>query len=41
MKKSKNNWKSKVEKSKKRDYDFQTLSNKDLKLLYYPEKENE
>ena len=41
MKKSKNNWKSKLEKSKKRDYDFQTLSNKDLDLLYYPEKENE
>ena len=40
MKKSKNNWKNKVEKSKKRDYDFQTLSNKELKLLYYPEKEN-
>ena len=40
MKKSKNNWKNKVEKSKKRNYDFQTLSNKELKLLYYPEKEN-
>ena len=41
MKKSKNNWKSNVEKSKKREYDFQTLSNKDLDLLYYPKKENE
>ena len=40
MKKSKNNWKNKVEKSKNRDYDFQTLSNKELKQLYYPRKEN-
>ena len=30
-----------VDKSKTRDYDFQTLSNKDLDLLYYPKKENE
>ena len=40
MKKSKNNWKSKVKKSKTRDYDFKTLSNKDMDLLYYPEKVN-
>ena len=41
MKKSKNNWKAKSEQSKQRKYDFKTLSNKDLDLLYFPTQEDE
>tara|TARA_Y100000748_G_scaffold301632_1_gene302214 strand:+ start:4412 stop:6049 length:1638 start_codon:yes stop_codon:yes gene_type:complete len=41
MKNSKKIWKDKVSKSKNRKYDFQTLSNKDLKILYGPKIEND
>ena len=40
MKNSKKIWKDKVSKSKNRSYDFQTLSNKDLEILYSPKKES-
>ena len=40
MKNSKKIWKDKVSKSKNRNYDFQTLSNKDLEILYSPKVEN-
>tara|TARA_B100000902_G_scaffold385565_1_gene427093 strand:+ start:199 stop:1836 length:1638 start_codon:yes stop_codon:yes gene_type:complete len=40
MKNSKKIWKDKVSKSKNRNYDFQTLSNKDLNILYGPKIES-
>ena len=37
--KFKNNWKAKVEKSKSRDYDFDTISGEKINLLYSPDNE--
>ena len=41
MKKSRENWKNKSKKSYYRKYDFNTLSDKKVELLYSPENENE